>query len=114
MAFNATWSPGPDAVAGMRITSMHTDQAALVIFLDPESLAIMAPGGPPTWPEFVRFLGQSAMALTSSRSFSNFGAGWPLNAAAKSKTTEGRRRRWRHGKREVRWLLALCARRMTS
>jgi hypothetical protein len=58
MAFNATWSPGTDAVAGMRVKGMHTDQAALVMFLDPESLAIMAPGGPATWPEFVRFLRQ--------------------------------------------------------
>jgi hypothetical protein len=58
MAFNATWAPGPDAVAGMQNRGMHFDQPALVIYLDQECLAIMAPGGPATWPEFVRFLRQ--------------------------------------------------------
>jgi hypothetical protein len=56
MPFNATWMPGPEAVAGMHTTGMHTDQTALVMYLDKDSLAIMAPGGPATWPEFVRFL----------------------------------------------------------
>jgi hypothetical protein len=56
MAFNATWSPGSEAVAGMQVIGMHANQPALVMYLDPESLAIMAPGGPATWPEFVRFL----------------------------------------------------------
>jgi hypothetical protein len=40
----------------MQVMGMHTDQTALVMYLDKDSLAIMAPGGPATWPEFVRFL----------------------------------------------------------
>jgi hypothetical protein len=43
MAFNATWMPGPEAVAGMHTTGLHTDQTALVMHLDKDSLAIMAP-----------------------------------------------------------------------
>ena len=55
MAFNATWSPGPDAVAGMQNVGLHTDQPVLVMYLDQESLAIVAPRGRATWPESVRF-----------------------------------------------------------
>ena len=55
MAFNATWSPGPEAVAGMQNVGLHTDQPVLVMYLDQESLAIVAPRGRATWPESVRF-----------------------------------------------------------
>jgi hypothetical protein len=55
MEFTATWSPGPDAVAGMQNVGLHTDQPVLVMYLDQESLAIMAPRGRATWPKFVRF-----------------------------------------------------------
>jgi hypothetical protein len=58
MAFNATWSPGPQAVAGMQNVGLHTDQPVLVMYLDQESLAIMALRGRAMWPEFVRFLRQ--------------------------------------------------------
>jgi hypothetical protein len=58
MMFDTALTPGPGAVEGMRVLGMHTDQPALVIFFDPESLAITVPGGPATWPEFVRFLRQ--------------------------------------------------------
>ena len=56
MAFNATWAPGPEAVAGMQVVGIHHNQPALVMYLDQDSIAITTPGGPATWPEFVRFL----------------------------------------------------------
>lgn len=56
MTFNATWSPGPDAAAGMQVISGIHDQAALVIYLDPDSLAIVPPRDPVEWPGFVRML----------------------------------------------------------
>ncbi len=56
MTFNATLAPGPEAVAGMQLVGIHHNQPALVMFLDKDSLSITAPGGPATWPEFVRFL----------------------------------------------------------
>lgn len=58
MVLDAVLTPGPGAVAGMRVLGRYTDQPALVIFFDPECLAIGVPGGPGTWPEFVRFLRQ--------------------------------------------------------
>ncbi|ASR34375.1 hypothetical protein BAY61_04490 [Prauserella marina] len=56
MTFNATWSPGPEAVAGMQMVSGAHDQVALVIYLDPDSLAILAPRDPVRWTGFVRML----------------------------------------------------------
>lgn len=56
MTFNATWSPGPEAVAGMQVISGARDQAGLVIYLDPDSLALLPPRDPAQWPEFVRLL----------------------------------------------------------
>ena len=59
MALNATWSPGPGPgpgpAGGMQNVALHTDHPMLVMFLDQESLAIMAPRGRATWPEFMRF-----------------------------------------------------------
>lgn len=56
LTFNATWSPGPDAVAGMHMVSGANDQVALLIYLDPDSLAIMPPRDPAQWAGFVRML----------------------------------------------------------
>ncbi|WP_232376119.1 hypothetical protein [Amycolatopsis aidingensis] len=58
MAFNARWSPGPDAVAGMHTTGSGPHQAGLVMYLDPDSLAILPPPDPAEWPGFVRLLRQ--------------------------------------------------------
>jgi hypothetical protein len=62
MAFNGTWVPGPEAVAGVQNLGANFSRAALVMYLDRESLAIMAPGAPVEWPEFVRFLRQLRVA----------------------------------------------------
>ncbi|TCP57492.1 hypothetical protein EV191_1011449 [Tamaricihabitans halophyticus] len=56
MSFNATWRPGPDAVAGMRVLGMASNSAGLVIYLHPDSLAIAPPADPARWPEFVRLM----------------------------------------------------------
>ncbi|TCP57279.1 hypothetical protein EV191_1011233 [Tamaricihabitans halophyticus] len=56
MSSNATWSPGPDAVAGMRVLGMASDSAGLVIYLHPDSLAITPPADPAQWPAFVRLM----------------------------------------------------------
>ncbi|UJW32334.1 hypothetical protein L3Q67_00660 [Saccharothrix sp. AJ9571] len=58
MAFNATWHPGPEAVAGMQQIGSARELAALVIYLDPDSLAIMPPPDPSQWPRFVSLLRQ--------------------------------------------------------
>ena len=63
MALYATWSPGPGpgpgpglgAAGGTQNVALHTDHPMLVMYLDQESLAIMAPRGRATWPESVRF-----------------------------------------------------------
>ncbi|UMP04137.1 hypothetical protein [Amycolatopsis sp. EV170708-02-1] len=54
MAFNALWKPGPKAVAGMQ--GNGSANPALVIYLDPDSLAILPPADPAMWPEFIRLL----------------------------------------------------------
>ncbi len=56
MAFNAMWKPGSQAVAGMQ--GFGSANPALVIYLDPDSLAIMPPSDPAEWPEFIRLLRQ--------------------------------------------------------
>ncbi|MDI5979605.1 hypothetical protein [Amycolatopsis magusensis] len=58
MAFNATWFPGPEAVAGMQQLGSARELAALVIYLDPDSLAIMPPTDPREWPRFTELLRQ--------------------------------------------------------
>lgn len=55
MAFNAMWKPGPRAAAGMHIHDA-TSQPALVIYLDPDSLAIMPPRDRRDWPGFIRLM----------------------------------------------------------
>ncbi|GLY67270.1 hypothetical protein [Amycolatopsis taiwanensis] len=55
MAFNAMWKPGPEAVAGMHLHDT-TSQPALVIYLDPDSLAIMPPRDQDDWPDFIRLM----------------------------------------------------------
>ncbi|MEU3273338.1 hypothetical protein ABZ639_21080 [Saccharomonospora sp. NPDC006951] len=40
----------------MQVVSGHHDQAALVIYLDPDSFAILPPRDPAQWPKFVRML----------------------------------------------------------
>lgn len=71
MAFNAMWKPGPEAAAGMHIHDT-TSQPALVIYLDPDSLAIMPPRDEQDWPAFIRLMhelrdGASSMADHLSR-----------------------------------------------
>ncbi len=56
MAFNAMWKPGRQAVAGMQGNA--SANPALVIYLDPDSLAIPPPSDPAAWPEFIRLLRQ--------------------------------------------------------
>jgi hypothetical protein len=58
MLFNATWSPGPDAVAGMQIGWTGSHRAALVMYLDRDSLASAGPASRAELPGFVRFLRQ--------------------------------------------------------
>lgn len=58
MAFNATWSPGPEAVADMQILGMVHGEVALVVHLDPDTLAIVPPRSPTEWPRFVGLLRQ--------------------------------------------------------
>ena len=99
MAFNATWSPGPDAVAGMQNVGLHTDQPVLVMYLDQESLAIMAPRGRATWPEFVRFLRQLRDGAEEMADFFETEATLATECGDESATTRriwddtGRRRR---------------------
>ncbi|MFE5563371.1 hypothetical protein ACFQ68_00160 [Amycolatopsis japonica] len=54
MAFNALWKPGSNAVAGMQEDG--SNNPALVIYLDPDSLAILPPADPAARPEFIRLL----------------------------------------------------------
>ncbi|QFU94277.1 hypothetical protein [Amycolatopsis sp. YIM 10] len=58
MAFNVTWHPGPKAVAGMHQLGSARELAALVIYLDPDSLVIMPPADPAEWPRFISLLHQ--------------------------------------------------------
>jgi len=44
VAFNAMWKPGRQAVAGMQ--GNGSANPALVIYLDPDSLAILPPSDP--------------------------------------------------------------------
>lgn len=55
MAFNAMWKPGPEAAAGMHVQDTAS-QPALVIYLDPDSLAIMPPRDQDDWPDFIRLM----------------------------------------------------------
>ncbi|MFF0149531.1 hypothetical protein ATK36_3559 [Amycolatopsis sulphurea] len=57
MAFNATWTPGPEAVAGMHLSGQST-VPGLVLYLDKDSLAIIPPTDPGQWPVFAAFLRQ--------------------------------------------------------
>ena len=57
MAFNATWTPGAEAVAGMHQLG-STPLPGLVLYLAPDSLAITPPADPARWPRFVEFLRQ--------------------------------------------------------
>ncbi|MFD1044154.1 hypothetical protein ACFQ1S_00365 [Kibdelosporangium lantanae] len=59
MAFNATWVPGPNAVAGLQRIGTH-GPPVLVIYVDPDSLAIPAPRTPSEYPAFARFLRELA------------------------------------------------------
>jgi hypothetical protein len=54
--FSATWTPGADATAGLRILGVAHPQAALVLTSGQHSLTLGAPVNPQEWPEFVRFL----------------------------------------------------------
>jgi len=56
VAFSAQWKPGPEAAAGMH--QVGSDMATLVIYLDPDSLALMPPADPAKWPAFVGLLRQ--------------------------------------------------------
>ncbi len=58
MTFNARWTPGPQAVAGMHTVGLGIHQVGLVVYLDPDSLAILPPPNPDHWPAFVRLLRQ--------------------------------------------------------
>ena len=89
MAFNATWSPGPDAVAGMQNVGLHTDQPVLVMYLDQESLAIMAPRGRAAWPEFVRFLRQLRDGAEEMAEFFDLHAALAAERSDESETTGG-------------------------
>ena len=55
MAFNAMWKPGPEAAAGMHMND-RTSEPALVIYLDPDSLAIVPPRDQEEWPAFIRLM----------------------------------------------------------
>jgi len=57
MAFNAMWKPGPEAVAGIQRAGSG-NPPALVIYLDPDSLAILPPADRAKWPEFIRLLNE--------------------------------------------------------
>jgi hypothetical protein len=54
VAFNATWTPGPDAVAGMHVSGPET-LPGLVLYLD---MAITPPADPTQWRAFAMFLRQ--------------------------------------------------------
>ncbi|WP_370948173.1 hypothetical protein AB5J62_14095 [Amycolatopsis sp. cg5] len=56
MAFNATWKPGADSAADMHLIGQHL--VALVIYLDPDSLAFTPPNDAQEWPEFARLMRQ--------------------------------------------------------
>jgi hypothetical protein len=76
MAFNAMWKPGPEAAAGMHVHDT-TSQPALVIYLDPDSLAIMPPRDEEDWPDFIRLMHELRDSATSvadhlSRTIQNF------------------------------------------
>lgn len=45
-----------EAVAGMQMVDRVIDRAVLVIYLDPDSLAIMPPRDSADWPSFARLL----------------------------------------------------------
>lgn len=57
MPFNATWTPGPEAVAGMHASGPET-LPGLVLYLDKDSLAITPPTDPTQWRAFATFLRQ--------------------------------------------------------
>ncbi|WP_326836007.1 hypothetical protein VSH64_13970 [Amycolatopsis rhabdoformis] len=57
MTFSATWTPGPEAVAGVH-QSGSAIPPGLVVYLDPDSLAITPPADPALWPRFAEFLRQ--------------------------------------------------------
>ncbi|RJQ84353.1 hypothetical protein [Amycolatopsis panacis] len=57
MTFNATWTPGPEAVAGMHLTGPAA-LPGLVLYLDKDSLAITPPTDPTQWRAFAAFLRQ--------------------------------------------------------
>ena len=48
MPFNATWTPGPEAMAGMHASGPET-LPGLVLYLDKGSLAITSPTNPTRW-----------------------------------------------------------------
>jgi hypothetical protein len=54
MTFNASCAPGPDAAAGAQ--QLSQDVSALVLYLDPESIAIQTPPFPDGDRVFARFL----------------------------------------------------------
>jgi hypothetical protein len=56
--FNATWTPGPNAAAGMRITGTGSHRVALVMYADQDSLAFTPPWDRAELAGFVRFLHQ--------------------------------------------------------
>ncbi|OZM73629.1 hypothetical protein CFN78_08870 [Amycolatopsis antarctica] len=69
MVFDVRWVPGPEAVAGMRFLGCVTDQAALVIDLDPDGMAILPPRSPAEWPGFVRLLREIGAGATELADF---------------------------------------------
>ncbi|WP_246256909.1 hypothetical protein [Amycolatopsis anabasis] len=58
VAFNAQWKPGPEAQAGMHTVRPPgaPELVALVVYADPDSLALVPPADPAKWPEFIRLL----------------------------------------------------------
>lgn len=54
MTLNATWIPGPNAVAGMKV--LAPDRAGLVLYLHPDAFAIQSPCVPSEVPAFLRLL----------------------------------------------------------
>ncbi|HEV7976364.1 hypothetical protein [Amycolatopsis sp.] len=55
MILNENWQPGPDAVAGMVELG---SEIGLVVYGDPNSLALTPPTDPAAWTRFVLFLRQ--------------------------------------------------------
>ncbi|GAB3480805.1 hypothetical protein FB471_3455 [Amycolatopsis cihanbeyliensis] len=74
MAFNAQWTPGPNAVAGMHINGSRMPPVGLVVYLDPDSLAILPPTDPMEWPGFVRLLHQLSDGCQDMAAFLENGA----------------------------------------